>query len=81
MQVSRIEMDAQTGKYIFITGICIAAAGAVIYFLHDHFTWFGKLPGDIRLQRGNVHFYFPFTTLLLISAVATLLLYLFKKIF
>jgi hypothetical protein len=39
----------------------------------------GKLPGDISVDRGNVHFYFPIATGLLLSVVLTLLLNLFFR--
>jgi hypothetical protein len=39
----------------------------------------GKLPGDISIDRGNVHFYFPVVTSLLLSLVVTLLLSVFFR--
>jgi hypothetical protein len=39
----------------------------------------GRLPGDIAIQRQNFSFYFPVVTCLVISAVATLLFWLFRK--
>jgi hypothetical protein len=56
-------------------------AGIFIYFLGDKFSWLGKLPGDIRVERENFRFYFPITTTLLISLVLTLIIYLVRKLF
>ncbi len=39
----------------------------------------GKLPGDIRIERDNFHFYFPLTTCIIISIILTLLFKLFGK--
>ena len=39
----------------------------------------GRLPGDILLERENFRFYFPLTSMLLISGLLTLLLWLFRK--
>ena len=39
----------------------------------------GRLPGDILLERENFRFYFPLTSMLLVSALLTLLLWLFRK--
>lgn len=39
----------------------------------------GRLPGDIVVQRENFHFYFPITTMILVSAVVSFLLWLFRK--
>jgi hypothetical protein len=40
---------------------------------------FGRLPGDIVVERENFRFYFPLTTMLIISAVVTIVLWLFRK--
>jgi len=39
----------------------------------------GRLPGDVVVERGNFRFYFPIVTSLLISAVITLLAWLFRR--
>jgi hypothetical protein len=39
----------------------------------------GRLPGDFRFERDGFRFYFPITTGLLISAVVTLILWIFRK--
>lgn len=74
-------MDQQTGKYILIAGIFIVIAGLVIYFFHDYFKWIGKLPGDIRIEKENFHFYFPLVTMIIFSVVITLIIYIFKRFF
>ena len=39
----------------------------------------GRLPGDIVVERGNFRFYFPIVTSLLISAIITLVAWLFRR--
>ena len=39
----------------------------------------GRLPGDIVIERENFRFYFPVTTMVLISIVLTVILWLFRK--
>ena len=39
----------------------------------------GKLPGDIKIETANTKFYFPITTSLLLSALFSYLMYLFRK--
>lgn len=41
--------------------------------------WLGRLPGDIRIERGHSAFYFPVVTCLIISVVLTLLIALFHR--
>jgi hypothetical protein len=42
-------------------------------------TWLGRLPGDIRIERGNTALYFPIVTCIIVSIVVTLLLSLFRR--
>jgi hypothetical protein len=38
----------------------------------------GRLPGDIIIERENFRFYLPITTMLLVSALLSLILWLFR---
>ena len=40
---------------------------------------FGRLPGDIRIERPGGGFYFPITTSIVASIVISLLMYLFRR--
>jgi len=73
-------MDQNTGKYIIVFGVLIVVIGLVIYFFHDKLHWFGRLPGDIRVERENSRFYFPITTMILISLLITLIVNILKKL-
>ena len=72
-------MDQNTGKYIVFIGIGIILVGLIVYFLHDKLHWIGRLPGDIRVERDNFRFYFPFMTMIVFSLLLTLILNLIKK--
>ena len=39
----------------------------------------GRLPGDLRLKRARGTFYFPFTSVILMSLLVSLLAYLFGR--
>ncbi|NBC08961.1 MAG: DUF2905 family protein [Bacteroidetes bacterium] len=69
-----------TGKLIIYGGLFIVLIGLVVYFFGDKLSWLGRLPGDIRIERENFSFYFPITTMLLISVVLTLLLRLLQRL-
>jgi hypothetical protein len=73
-------MDQNTGKYIIGFGVLIVVVGLVIYFFHDKLHWFGRLPGDIRVERENFRFYFPITTMILVSLLITLIVNILKKL-
>lgn len=63
-----------------IAGLVLLVAGALVYFFHDKMNWIGRLPGDIRIVRDNFRFYFPITTMILLSIVLSFLIWLFKKL-
>ena len=71
-------MTNETGKYVILLGVLIAITGVIIYFFHDKFNWIGNLPGDIKIEKGNFRFYFPITTLIIISLLINLLIRVFK---
>jgi hypothetical protein len=39
----------------------------------------GRLPGDIVIERENFRFYFPITTMVLISLVLSVIFWFFRK--
>ena len=41
--------------------------------------WVGRLPGDIRIERGHSGFYFPIVTCIIISIVLSFLFSLFRR--
>jgi hypothetical protein len=72
-------MDQNTGKYIAGFGIIIVLIGLLIYFFHDKLNWIGRLPGDIRIERENFRFYFPLTTMILLSLLLTLIINIIRR--
>lgn len=51
----------------------------LVFLLHDRVPYLGKLPGDFSIKKDNVTFYFPLTTMLIVSVVLTLVLNLFGR--
>ena len=74
-------MNQDVGKYIALIGGLIVFIGVIIYFFHDKLHWIGRLPGDIRVEKENFRFYFPITTMIILSIFVTLLIRLFRKFF
>lgn len=67
------------GKYLMLLGGTILLIGMLIYFFGGKLNWIGRLPGDIRIERENMRFYFPITTMILFSLLLSGVLYLVKK--
>ena len=70
-----------TGKIIVIIGIIVIIVGLVIWLFGDKFNWFGNLPGDIKVKKENFSFYFPFVSMIILSIVISLIVWLIRKIF
>jgi len=68
-------------KYLIVAGIILLLAGLIYYFLGDKLNWIGRLPGDIRIERENFRFYFPITTMILLSVLLTILINVIRRLF
>jgi len=73
-------MNQQTGKYIIVIGLFVLGTGILIYLFHNKLNWLGRLPGDIRIEKENFKFYFPLTTMLLLSILLTLIINIIRRI-
>jgi len=62
---------------LLFIGVAIALAGFVLLVLGK--TGLGRLPGDLIIKRENLTVYIPITTMILVSILISLLLYLFSK--
>jgi len=66
------------GRSLIILGLVIILVGIVVS-LAGKLPWLGRLPGDISIKRENFSFYFPLATCLLISALISLIMWLFRR--
>jgi len=73
-------MMHQMGKYLIIIGIILVVVGLILFFLGNKLSWFGNLPGDIKIKRDNFVLYAPIASMILLSIVLSLLLWLFSRI-
>jgi hypothetical protein len=73
-------MEQQTGRYIIMAGVLIVLIGLVWYFLGHRLNWIGRLPGDIRFEREGFRFYFPLTTMVLLSLLLSGALNILRRI-
>ncbi len=63
---------------IVAVGIAVVAIGVLV--ATGALSWFGRLPGDVRIRTENVRVFFPITSMLLVSLVLSLVLMLVRKI-
>jgi hypothetical protein len=67
------------GRPLIIMGLVLVVAGLIISFSPKLPTWLGRLPGDINIKRDNFSFHFPLVTCLLISAILSFIMWLFRR--
>ncbi len=68
----------ELGKFVVIIGFVVTLVGILLWsgFFPK---WLGRLPGDIRIERGHSAFYFPMVTCILLSILLSLLLSIFRR--
>ena len=64
---------SETGKLFIYAGLGLVIIGILVIIGAKLNIPFGRLPGDIRINRENFTFYFPLATCLVISIILTLL--------
>lgn len=66
------------GKLLVLLGIFLIIFGA-FFMLGGKIPWFGRLPGDIYIQKKGVTLFIPITTSILISVVLSLILFMLRR--
>jgi hypothetical protein len=72
-------MERNIGPLVVLAGIGVVVLGVLVWT--GGLSWFGRLPGDVRIERGNVRVYVPLVSMLLVSVAATLVLALLRYLF
>ncbi|WP_010252211.1 DUF2905 domain-containing protein [Myroides injenensis] len=69
------------GKTIIYIGIIVILVGLLIQFTSFNLNWFGKLPGDIRIERPGFSFFMPITSMIIVSIVVSGLIWIYNRFF
>lgn len=75
------DVGVSLAKLLIVTGAVLMVTGLVLLYgdrIPGVKLW-GRLPGDLRFESQNVHVYFPLATSLLVSAILSLILHLFRR--
>lgn len=63
-------MERNVGALLVVLGLGLVAIGALTWL--GAFGWFGRLPGDVRIETGSTRVFLPITSMLVLSVAATL---------
>lgn len=74
-------MMENLGKAIVGIGVILVFIGLFLWFFGDKLSWFGRLPGDIRIERPGFSCFFPITTMIILSLVLSIVLSVLGRIF
>lgn len=66
-------------RWMMIAGGALLLLGLILHFAPGALSWFGKLPGDFNIEGERTRIFMPFTSMLLVSLVLTLLLNIFNR--
>ena len=67
------------GKWLIVAGTFLIIAGLIVEYMPWLVNWFGKLPGDIRIENEKTKIYIPIVSMIVMSLFLTLLLNLFRR--
>ncbi len=67
------------GRWLIVAGLIILGLGIIVQFAPWLISWFGRLPGDIRIESGRTRIFIPITSMILVSVILTLVVNLFRR--
>jgi hypothetical protein len=67
------------GKWMILAGAALLLLGVVLQFAPGLLAWFGKLPGDIRIESERGTVFIPLGSMIVVSVVLSLLLGLLRR--
>jgi uncharacterized protein HemY len=72
-------MSQSLGTFFVIAGLFLVGIGLLAW--SGLLGWFGRLPGDIRIESGNTHVFIPITSMLVVSVVLSVVVHLVRRFF
>ncbi len=72
-------MERGLGTLLIVAGTLIVLIGVLV--TTGALSWFGQLPGDVRIERGATRVFVPITSMLLVSVVLTIVINVVLRLF
>ena len=77
LRINRFKLDM--ARWLIIAGSIILVLGLILQFAPWLLNWFGKLPGDIRIESGRSRIFIPITSMIIVSIIVTILINIFRR--
>jgi hypothetical protein len=68
---------SSAGPLLVTVGVVLVLVGLLLW--SGGLGWFGRLPGDIRIERETVRVYVPIVSMLIVSLVVSVVLYVVRR--
>ena len=65
-------IDMRLGNLLMMIGAGVVVVGALVKFAPGLFSWFGNLPGDVRIEGESSRVFIPITSMIVVSVILTL---------
>jgi hypothetical protein len=66
-------------KLFILAGCVLLALGLLMHFAPGVLGWFGRLPGDIRMESERSKVFIPITSMIILSLVLSVILSFFRR--
>lgn len=70
-------MRSSSGLLLIFAGVVLVLIGVLAW--SGLLSWFGRLPGDIRIARPNLRIYIPITSMIIVSIVLSLIIAIIRR--
>ena len=67
----------QLGRFLVLAGLIIVMVGLLVW--SGALNWFGRLPGDVRVEKPGFRLLVPWVSLLVVSVAVNLLVFLVRR--
>ena len=67
----------QLGRFLILAGLIIVMVGLLVW--SGALNWFGRLPGDVRVEKPGFRLLVPWVSLLVVSVAVNLLVFLVRR--
>ncbi|WP_043769690.1 DUF2905 domain-containing protein [Algiphilus aromaticivorans] len=66
-------------RWLILAGLALVVVGLVLHHAPWLLSWFGRLPGDIRIEGDKGNVFIPITSMVIVSLVLSVILNLFNR--